>query len=76
MTPKLCSGLRNINATVEANPQWWMLEIFDGLGAHLASLDAAQVRRDHNIHSLKEEADSSHANQVYDRMVAKTDKME
>ena len=56
MTPKLCSGLRKINAIVEANPQWWMLEIFDGFGAHLASLDAAQVRRDHKILSLKEEA--------------------
>ena len=52
-----------------------MLEIFDGFGEHLASLDAAQVRRDHKILSLKEEADSSHANQAYDRMVAKTDKM-
>ena len=41
MTPKLCSGLRKINAIVEANPQWWMLEMFDGFGAHLASLDAA-----------------------------------
>ena len=75
MTPKLCAGLRKINAIVEANTQWWMLEIFDGFGAHLASLDAAQVRRDHKILSLKEEADSSHANQAYDRMVAKTDKM-
>ena len=52
-----------------------MLEIFDGFGAHLASLDAAQVRRDHKILSLKEEADSSHANQDYEKMVARTDKM-
>ena len=73
--PKLFYGLRNINTIVEANPQWWMLEIFDGFGAHLASLDAAQVRRDHKILSLKEEADSSHSNQVYDRIVSKTDKM-
>ena len=43
--------------------------------SHLASLDAAQVRRDHKILSLKEEADSLHANQAYDRMVAKTNKM-
>ena len=76
MTSKLCAGLRNISKTVEANPQWWMLEIFDGFGAHLSSLKSAQVRRNHKILSLKEEVDSSQANQSYDRFVAKRYKAE
>ena len=59
MTPKLCAGLRNISKIVEANPQLWMLEMFNGFGVHLSSLKAAQVRRKHKILSLKEEEDSS-----------------
>jgi hypothetical protein len=35
MTPNIILGLRNINKYVSANPQWWVLEIFDGFGAHL-----------------------------------------
>jgi hypothetical protein len=32
MTPNIVLGLRNINKYVVANPQWWVLEIFDGFG--------------------------------------------
>jgi hypothetical protein len=35
-----------INKYVAANPQWFMLEVFDGFGAHLASLPAMQERFD------------------------------
>jgi hypothetical protein len=35
MTPNIILELRNINNYVAANPQWWVLEIFDGFGAHL-----------------------------------------
>ena len=59
MTPKICAGLRKISKIVKANPQWWMLEIFDGFGAHLSLLKAAQVCRKHKILSLKEEGDLS-----------------
>ena len=75
MTPSVCKGLRNINKFVAANPQWWMLEIFDGFGAHLLSFTAMQQRLDNKILSLKEEGDSSHVNQGYDKFVAKSDKI-
>jgi hypothetical protein len=55
-----------------AHPQWWMLEIFDGFGAHLLSLTAMQQRLDNKILSLKEEGDSSHVNQACDEFVAKS----
>ena len=74
MTPKLCVGLRKISKIVEANPQWWMLENFDGFGVHLSSLKAAQVRRKHKILSLKEEGYFSQANQEYNRFFVKGDK--
>jgi len=74
MTPSVCKGLRNINAIVTANSQWHMLEIFDGFGAHLSSLKAMQLRANSKISSLKEEGDSSHVNQAYDRFMAKSDK--
>ena len=56
------------------NPQWWVMEIFDGFGAHTLSPTAMQLRLDSKILSLKEEADSSHVNQGYDKFVAKSDK--
>jgi hypothetical protein len=37
MTPNIILRLRNINKYVAANPQWWVLEIFDGYAAHLLS---------------------------------------
>jgi hypothetical protein len=74
MTPSVCKGLRNMNQYVAANPQWFMLEIFDGFGAHLASLPAMEQRFQSKILSLKEEGDSSHVNQAYDKFVAKSDK--
>jgi hypothetical protein len=30
MTQNIILGIRNINKYVAANPQWWVLEIFDG----------------------------------------------
>jgi hypothetical protein len=50
-----------------------MLEIFDGFGSHLASLDALEHRLQNKILSLKEEAHSSHLNQAFYKWVAKTD---
>jgi hypothetical protein len=35
MAPSIVRGYRAINAIVAANPQWWLLKIFDGFGAHL-----------------------------------------
>ena len=72
----LICGYRKINKYVEANPQWWCLEILDGFGAHFGSHYAMLEREKHKIISLKEEGNSSHVNQAYDRLVAKNDKLE
>ena len=76
ITPMLMRGYRKINKYVEANPQWWCLEILDGFGAHFGSHYAMLEREKHKIISLKEEDNSSHVNQAYDRLVAKNDKVE
>ena len=57
MTDDLCHGIRRMNRHVEEMKEWWMLEIFDGFGAHLSSLDALWKRREHRVLSLKEEGD-------------------
>jgi len=74
MTPSVCKGLHAINPFVVSNPHWYMLEIFDGFGAHLLSYNAMKICMDNKILSLKEEGDSSHVNQAYDKFVAKGDK--
>ena len=56
------------------NPQWWVLELLDGFGAHVNSYPASKYRLDKKVMSLKEEADSSSINQAYDKLVAKSDK--
>jgi hypothetical protein len=74
MTPNIILGLRNINKYVAANPQLWVLEIFDGFGAHLLSHKANEESFAANILSLKEEGDTSHVCQTYDKHVVKGDK--
>jgi hypothetical protein len=56
----------------EATQQTTTLKLF---GAHLLSFTAMQQRLDNKILSLKEEGDSSHVNQGYDKFVAKSDKI-
>ena len=48
--------------------------MLDGFGSHTNNLPANQLRYDNKILSLKEEGDSSHVNQAYDRLTAKSDK--
>jgi hypothetical protein len=55
MNPNIILGIRNINKYVASNPQWWVLEIFDGFGAHLLSHNANEERFFAKILSLKEE---------------------
>ena len=73
MTPKLMKGYRSL-PYIKDNPQWWFLEITDGFGAHHNSLEAMELRYNAKCISLKEEGDSSHVNQAYDKFVAKGDK--
>ena len=75
MTPELVRGYRNM-PFIQDNPQWYVVEIFDGFGAHLSNYDALKMRADAKIISIKEEGDSSSINQAYDKLVAKSDKVE
>lgn len=56
------------------NPDWYVLELKDGFGSHLNCYKANLLRAEHKILSLKEEGDSSHINQAYDKLAAKSDK--
>ena len=40
ITPNNITRIRKINKIVETNPQWWVLELFDGFGPHVLSLEA------------------------------------
>ena len=68
-TPSVIKGLRSALYIVNANPQWWVLEVFDEFGPHTSSLSSMKIRFDNNILSLKEEGGSSHVNQAYDKFV-------
>jgi hypothetical protein len=73
MTPVLVKGIRGM-PVIHDNPQWWAIELFDGFGPHTSSYYAMKHRYDNKILCLKEEGDSSHVNQAYDKFVAKSDK--
>jgi hypothetical protein len=73
MTPSLVDGYQSLPVICD-NPQWWMIEIFDGFGVHLNNLSLMKKRADAKILSIKEEGDSSSYNQAYDKHVAKSDK--
>jgi hypothetical protein len=59
---------------VANNPDWWVLEIFDGHGSHVNNLHVSEVQEKHRIIAAKEEADSSNVNQAHDNNVAHADK--
>jgi hypothetical protein len=54
MIPNVILGLCNISKYIAANPQWWLLEIFDGFNAHLLSHKVNQEHLDSKVLSLKE----------------------
>jgi hypothetical protein len=74
MTPSLVKGYQDM-PVVRDNPQWWMIEMSDGFGAHLTNLNALKQCADALILSIKEEGGSSSYNQEYDKHVAKSDKL-
>jgi hypothetical protein len=73
MTPKVIEGIRALPFIAE-NPEWFVLEVFDGFSSHTSGYRACVRRYDSKILALKEEGDSSHVNQGYDKFVAKNDK--
>jgi hypothetical protein len=56
------------------NPDWYALELLDGFGSHHNCIEANELRYKYIILSLKEEGDTSHVNQAYDRLTSKSDK--
>eukprot|EP00956_Cyclotella_meneghiniana_P037992 scaffold147505_cov79-Cyclotella_meneghiniana.AAC.1 len=73
ISKKIVEGYRKLPYVVD-NPQWWVLELVDGFNAHIFNHEANVDRFDKKVLSLKEEGDSSHINQAYDRLVARSDK--
>ena len=73
MTPYLMISYRSMPYIVD-NLDWWFIEITDGFGAHHNSLSAMEMRANGKCISLKEEGESSHVNQAYDKFVSKGDK--
>ena len=49
MTPELVEGYIKMSKHVHANPDWWLFEIVDGFGAHVASEKATKLRYAANI---------------------------
>ena len=42
-TPNIVAGYRHLPFVLE-NPQWWVLELFDGFGSHTTNIEAMGVR--------------------------------
>ena len=42
ITRKIVDGYRAIDI-IRDNPQWWMLELFDGFGSHTTNIEAMEV---------------------------------
>ena len=66
-TSNITEGLRNIDPKVKANPQYWMTELFDDFGPNTSFFEAMQIQSENKISCVKEEGDSSHCNQAYEK---------
>ena len=74
LTRSVCQGIREM-PVIRDHPDWWVVKTLDGFKSHVNSPEALQVYWDHKILLIKEEGDSSHVNQPFDRLVAKADKL-
>ena len=68
------AGYRSMTSICH-NPDWWLLEVMDGFGAHLISEEANTIRFKNKIISLKEEGEFSSINQAYNKYFSKEDKI-
>eukprot|EP00978_Attheya_sp_CCMP212_P000306 scaffold593_cov31-Attheya_sp.AAC.1 len=71
--PHLMKGYRQM-PIIKDNPDWGIVELLDGFKSHEACFEANKARTDANCRSIKENSQSSHANQGYDQLVARDDK--
>ena len=59
---------------IRDNPQWSIVEFYDGFSSHEYEPRSLELRAARNIHTAKEESGTSHVNQAFDQLVAKNDK--
>jgi len=72
LVPMFAKGIRQMEV-IKDHPDWWMTLTCDGFSSH--TIDAANVVfSEHKIQIVKEEGDTSQANQSCDQEVAKRDK--
>jgi hypothetical protein len=72
MSTSFAAGVRKLPIICDY-PELWMVMTLDGFGSHLQP-EALKVFSDHKILAVKEEGDTSHICQPYDKDVAKEDK--
>lgn len=72
-TKAIISGYNQM-PVIKDNPQWSIVEFYDGFGAHEYEPRALELRERRGMITAKEESKTSHVNQAYDRFVAKEDK--
>ena len=54
-TPHILNGIHKPDHIVAANPQWWMLEVFDGFGPQTSFLKSMQYHSNNKIVVVKKE---------------------
>jgi len=52
---------------IKDNPGWEIIEFLDGFKSHEGNLEANKARAEAKVRSIKEESQSSHANQAHDQ---------
>ena len=60
---------------IKEHQHWWVLLSLDEFGLHGNVQSSHEIFAAHKILVMKEEADTSHVNQVFDQRVSKADKM-
>ena len=74
IVPLLTKAMRACSPTVAAHPDWKMACTLDGFGSHVSTLAGVTGFRKAGIELVKEESQSSHVVQPFDRDVALNDK--
>ena len=72
--PKFCKSIQKKEITWD-HTDWWVLLSLDGFTSHVNALNAHEIFAEFKIMVIKEEGDTSHVCQAYDKQVAKDDKM-
>ena len=66
--------MRAADPVCAARPDWWMACTADGFGSHVSTIAGVAGFKGARIHLVKEESQSSHVVQPFDRDVAANDK--